>query len=119
MNKNKKSVELAKYFVDKTGLKVTVGYFKTTIGIASNLLTVYTLEQLKEGVDYYVNHPPRNGFHSLGWLSFGMNEALVKKKIEDAKKIEFHIDSEPETNQEDNYLKYASTRKAKIKGCDV
>lgn len=78
---NKQAVSIAQYFYNKTNKKPTVVLMKTTIGQAKNLLnTGFTMQDIEQGIDWCVSHPPKNGFNSLGWLCYELNNILPKIK---------------------------------------
>lgn len=83
---NKQAVYLAKYFYFKTQRRTTKGTMAQTIGQAKALLSAgFTCQEIEQGIDYCVENPPKKGFYSLGWLSYDLENILVKLKAKQAK----------------------------------
>lgn len=73
--------EIAKYFYGKTGLRGTQKVWFQQVSAADALLTAgYTKEEILKTIDYLKDNPPRNGFHSLAFVQYIIEEALIKVK---------------------------------------
>lgn len=84
MTINQKAVKIAKEFYKITQRRTTA--FNATIGQAKHLLNAgFTEEEIIQGIEYFVKYPPKNGFNSLGWLSYGLEDALKKIKAKQVK----------------------------------
>jgi hypothetical protein len=46
----------------------------------------FDYEEIKQGIEWCVEHPPKKGFQSLGWLSYDLENILVKVKAKQTKK---------------------------------
>jgi hypothetical protein len=98
---NQQAVYLAKYFFLKTGRRATGGLMAQAVGQAKHLLTAgFSLKEIEQGVEWFITHPPKNGFNSLGWLSYGLNDALVKIKAQQAKEQMNNTEMKPMTTPE-------------------
>jgi ssDNA-binding Zn-finger/Zn-ribbon topoisomerase 1 len=109
--------ELAKYFYDSTGLRFTGTVYSKQIYAAKSLLKVYSLEECKDCVDYLIKYPPRNGFNSLAYLQYVIDETLLKIKSEAIKDVQYVYEPElPIKADDDNRKKYEANNKPKLKG---
>lgn len=80
------AVEIAKTFFKLTERRATSATMRATIAQANHLLTKgFTRYEIEIGIRYCINHPPRLGFNSLGWLSYDLENILVKVKVEQIK----------------------------------
>lgn len=83
MSINQDAVNLAKQFFIETNRRATPGTMKQNIGQARTLLNAgFSSEEIMTGIKYCTKHPPRNGFQSLGWLSYDLENVLKKVKAE-------------------------------------
>ena len=74
--------EIARYFYDKTELKSTERVFFANVSAADALLKAgYTKEQIIETIDYLLLNPPKNGFNSIAYIQYVINEILIKIKV--------------------------------------
>lgn len=80
--------ELAIYFFQKKEYNITDRkQFAITIKQAKYLLDKgYSEQQIKDAIDYYTKQPPKKGFHSFGFLQYGIDYVIEKKKLEQQKK---------------------------------
>jgi hypothetical protein len=87
-NQNKAAVEIARYFFTVTNKRATKATMSMSIGQAKSLLNAgFTFEEITKVIDYLTLHPPRNGFNSLGFLSYVMEEVLDKIKAKEVKEL--------------------------------
>lgn len=78
----------------------------------------YSLDDIENALRYTINHPPKDGFHSFGFLLFTIGETLTKLKLDDLKFIqpeERPFEECIEEAMEDNRKKYEKS-KAQVKG---
>lgn len=92
MAKSPDALEIAKHFFAVTERRPTKGTMGMTIKQALNLLDAkFTKDEVKIGIEWAHKHPPRNGFQSLGWLSYDLENILKKvraqQKIEEMKNV--------------------------------
>jgi hypothetical protein len=92
--------EIANEFFRATNKRPTKATFGITMKQAQALLECgFSKEEIIQGIHYCATHPPKKGFYSLGWLSYVLEDILIKitakRAIEEAKK-----DSLYQTNKE-------------------
>lgn len=112
--------EIMRAFFSKTNQKTTPAQARKTVGQAKQLLKAgYSSEEIIKCIEYLVQHPPKKGLTSLGFLSYVINDVLAKVKLEEAKsfqeeQIDFSFENSTAniTNQE----KFKTNRNQKIKG---
>lgn len=76
----KEARELAFFFFELIGKEPTQQEIAVTINQSKNLLSRYDLEDLKEGISYYVlERPPYGGLRSIGYM-FSAMEAFLDEK---------------------------------------
>lgn len=79
----KPSQEIAQHFYEATNRKANGRQFTLTINQATTLLEKgYDLQDIKDVVSYCATKPPKDGFHSLGWLFYCMDDVLKKIRVE-------------------------------------
>lgn len=77
---------IAKAFYDITKQKATKQMFLGTMQQAHSLLEAgYEEQDIISAIQYCYEHPPRNGFQSLGWLQYDINNIIAKLKAIDLK----------------------------------
>ena len=77
---------IAKHYYDTTQQRYTKATYVITIKQAEILLQAgYKEDEIKSAIEYCYKHPPKNGFHSLGWLQYDIENILKKLKIEQIK----------------------------------
>ncbi len=89
--------DIAQYFYDETHSKMTATMFRRQMGTAKRLLETFTKEELMVAIDHCVKHPPRNGFTSLGWLDYAMNEINIKVQADAIRRAQGSVQPVTET----------------------
>ena len=79
--------DVVTYFYDNSGIKYDSHIFKVTVAQVKSLTGKgYTLEQIKEVIDYAIKHQPHKGIYSFGYII---------TVIEDISKILSDIETQP------------------------
>lgn len=87
-DENKIAVRLAQYYFQITNRRATPATMKQTIGQAKSLLSSgFTAEEMIRVINELVEHPPKKGFNSFGFLAYVMEETLIKLKAKEAKQV--------------------------------
>ena len=111
--------EVARYFFDKTGRKATPALFGQSLGqVKTLLLSGFTEEEIKKGIDYLVENPPKNGFRSLGFLSYCLDDILLKIKVKELRERASGVITQINETQEatNNVQKFLNQKEVKVKG---
>ena len=104
--------EILNYFLKKTNQKATnkvyMGYMSN---VKSLIETGYTKQQIESVIDYLVDHPPRNGFHSMGFIQYVIEETLAKIKVKQYENTQSFFEATTEAeNDSSNANKYISNK---------
>lgn len=84
---NKIAVRIAQYYFNATRKRATTATMKMSIGQAKSLIGAgFTPEEIIIVINELVERPPKNGFKSLGLLSYVMEDVLTKFKAKEVKK---------------------------------
>lgn len=70
--------KVLKEFCSALNLKLDGNSFKRQLGIAGNLLTKYSLEELLLVIDYIKVHPLKKEVTSIGYLPYVIDDLLPK-----------------------------------------
>jgi hypothetical protein len=109
--------EIAEYFYDNYLHKATQKVFMQNKSSAKALLNAgYTKEEIISCIDYLIANPPRNGFQSLAYLQYVINDVLIKlkaKELQRASELHIEVSQHEDTN---NIEKFNNMPKSKIKG---
>lgn len=113
--------EIVNHFIEKTNKRASTGWYRQQLGIANHLFdTGFTFDEVKSVIDYLVDNPPRNGFHSLGLLGYVMEEILIKIKAKEVKEQQqMQWQHYEDLNKHDDYSnmqKFQQNNKPKVKG---
>lgn len=93
---NKNAARIAQYFFNALNRRTTPATMKQSIGQAKTLLNAgYTPEEIIIVINELVEHPPRDGLKSLGFLSYVMEDVLIKYKAKEVKKSFEKVKSDP------------------------
>lgn len=77
----KLSVRVAQYYFNATNKRPTAATMKQAIGQAKSLLNAgFVAEEIIIVINELIERPPKNGFNSLGFLAYVMEEVLQKHK---------------------------------------
>lgn len=113
---NQTAKEIAQSFFYLTKRRATPATFTMTIGQAKTLLNAgFSKFEIIQGIEYCIKHPPKNGFNSLGWLSYVLEDVLKKIKVQGIKEELFKTNVCDTTQEVDAN---ANKRKAERKGSD-
>jgi len=86
MDFNKLAVRVAQYFFAATGKRATSATMKQTIGQAKSLLKAgFKPEEIIHVINELVEHPPKDGLKSLGYLSYVIEDVLIKIKAKEVR----------------------------------
>ncbi|MDD3414856.1 MAG: hypothetical protein PHY47_12750 [Lachnospiraceae bacterium] len=81
MNNDLKSI--ASEFYKTTNKRPTKATFGVTMKQAQSLIEAgFSKQEIIDGIHYCAAHPPKKGFMSLGWLSYVLEDTLIKIKAE-------------------------------------
>lgn len=87
MTVNEQSVKIAQHYFKHTNRRATPATMRQAIGQAKTLLNSgYGYDEITLGIEYCVKHPPKGGFRSLGWLSYDLENIMIKIKAQETKK---------------------------------
>jgi hypothetical protein len=118
---NKAAQDIAKYFYEKTGRHITKGTYVQQISCAKNLINAgFSSDDIIKGIDWLIANPPRNGFSSLGYLSYVLDDILIVIKANEIKQsiiqdYNQYIDL-CKNEQFSNVEKFQQQSKPKVKG---
>lgn len=86
MTQNHYAVHLAKLFFQKTGRRATKATMGQSINQAKSLLDAgFNVQEIEQGIDWCIKVSPPKGFNSLGWLSYDLENILLKIKAKEVK----------------------------------
>jgi hypothetical protein len=93
---NKIAVRVAQYFFNATHKRPTAATMKQSIGQARSLLNAnFTPEEIIMVINYLVEHPPKDGLKSLGFLSYVMEDVLTQCRAKEVMKSFNNIKQNP------------------------
>lgn len=71
---------IVKLFCEKNNIKLNKTQFGRQLGIASNLLKDYKMEDIVMVINYLFLFPPKKPMFSVGYLAYVMDENIDKAK---------------------------------------
>lgn len=123
---NEAAKTVAKHFFEKTERKATSGLFMQQFALARQLINDgFRPEEIMQGIDWLIANPPRNGFHSIGYLAYVLDDILIKTRITEMKEqmkqqaINQDYEQYADLCKNENYSnaqKFQQQSKPKVKG---